>query len=168
MKHTYSLIRLPVTLLVVMFLVLVGSIYSCLSPFPQSSNLQFSSNGQRIYYTATSSSDQPITYTGSFRMMHPITCVNCHGPEGKGGQVHMMMQNFDVPDITWHRLSEEEHHEDEAAEHEEHPPYTEETLKTAITKGINPAGESLDEEMPRWTMSQQDLDDLVDFLKTLE
>ena len=53
-------------------------------------------------------------------------------------------------------------------EHEEHPPYTEETLKSAITKGINPAGEPLDEEMPRWRMSEQDLDDLVDFIKTLE
>ena len=79
----------------------------------------------------------------------------------------MMMQNFDVPDITWQRLTEEEHHEEEEAEHEEHPPYTEETIRQAITKGINPAGEPLDEEMPRWKMSQQDLNDLMEFLKKL-
>ncbi len=53
-------------------------------------------------------------------------------------------------------------------EHEEHPPYTEETLKSAITRGINPAGDPLDEAMPRWRMSGQDLDDLVVFIKTLE
>ena len=164
--YQYIMARLLTIFGVITIFIVVGSIISCTSPFQQQSSLQFSSNGQRIYYTATSSSSKPITYSGSFRMMHPITCVNCHGPEGKGGRVHMMMQNFDVPDITWHRLSEEEHHEDE--EHEKHPPYTEETLKTAITKGINPAGEQLDEEMPRWNMSQNDLNNLVDFLKTLE
>ena len=82
----------------------------------------------------------------------------------------MMMWSFDTPDITWDKLTQEEHHEEESDtdEHEEHPPYTEETLKSAITRGINPAGEPLDEEMPRWIMSGQDLDDLVDFIKTLE
>ena len=82
----------------------------------------------------------------------------------------MMMWAFDVPDITWDSLTEEEHHEDKAKaeEHEEHPPYTEETLKRAITQGVDPAGEPLDQEMPRWRMSELDLDDLVKFVKTLK
>ena len=81
----------------------------------------------------------------------------------------MMMWSFDTPDITWGNLTEE-HHEDEPGEneHEEHPPYTEETLKRAIAKGLDPAGEPLDEAMPRWRMSERDLDDLVEFIKTLE
>ena len=103
-------------------------------------------------------------------MMHSITCANCHGLDGKGGRVNMMMSYFDVPDITWDKLTQEEHHEEDSDkdEHEEHPPYTEETLKSAITRGINPAGERFDEEMPRWRMSGRDLDDLVEFIKTLE
>ena len=82
----------------------------------------------------------------------------------------MMMSSFNVPDITWDKLTQEEHHEEDSGkdEHEEHPPYTEETLKSAIIRGINPAGEAFDEEMPRWRMSGQDLDDLVEFIKTLE
>lgn len=82
----------------------------------------------------------------------------------------MMMSYFDTPNITWDVLTQEEEHEEEPGktEHEEHPPYTEETLKRAITKGIDPAGEPLDDEMPRWRMSEQDLDDLVEFIKTLE
>ena len=81
----------------------------------------------------------------------------------------MMMLSFDTPDITWDNLTEE-HHEDEPGEdeHEEHPPYAEDTLKRAVTRGINPAGEPLDEAMPRWRMSERDLDDLVEFIKTLE
>jgi mono/diheme cytochrome c family protein len=103
-------------------------------------------------------------------MMHTIACANCHGSDGKGGRVNMMMWSFNVPDITWDKLTGEEHHEEQenGEQHEEHPPYTEETLKSAITGGINPAGEPLDEEMPRWKMSTQDLNDLVNFIKTLK
>lgn len=95
------------------------------------------------------------------------TCANCHGPDGKGARVFMMMSSFRSPDITWDNLTEGEHDGGEE-EHEEHPPYTEETLKEAITRGINPAGERLDEEMPRWRMTESDLNDLVAFIKTLE
>ena len=82
----------------------------------------------------------------------------------------MMMWRFDVPSITWDNLTQEEYHEEKPGEdeHEEHPPYTKETLRRAIIKGIDPAGEPLDELMPRWRMSEQDLDDLVEFMVTLE
>jgi len=153
-------------------LILSGAtlLISCFSPYGWGGGYRYSSNGERIYFTTESSSSESITYSGGIRMMHPIACVNCHGPEGKGGRVAMMMWQFDVPDITWDNLTREEHHEKEPGqeEHEEHPPYTEETLKRAITRGIDPAGEPLDEEMPRWRMSERDLNDLVDFIMTLE
>jgi hypothetical protein len=38
--------------------------------------------------------------------------------------------------------------------------------KRAITEGVDPAGEPLDLTMPRWQMSERDLDDLLEFLKT--
>ncbi len=82
----------------------------------------------------------------------------------------MMMWQLDVPDITWDNLAKEERHEEASgeAEHEEHPPYTVETLKRAITRGIDPAGEPLDREMPRWRMSERDLADLTEFIMGLE
>ncbi len=103
-------------------------------------------------------------------MHRRIACVSCHGPEGRGGRVTMMMWSFNVPDITWDNLTQDEPHEEEPGqdEHEEHPPYTGETLRRAITRGIDPGGEPLDEEMPRWRMSERDLDDLVEFIMTLE
>ena len=129
----------------------------------------YASNGERIYFTATSSSGNPVTYTGSITMLHSISCVNCHGADGRGGRVNMMMWSFDVPDITWEHLTSEEHDENGTGEEDhEHPPYTEETVKRAITEGVDPAGEPLDEEMPRWNMSEKDLDDLISFLKTLD
>lgn len=121
----------------------------------------FSSNGQRIYFTATSTSGQPITYSGGPSMMMPgkLACVNCHGPEGHGGRVNIMMYSFDVPNITWPELT---------AQDMDHPPYTEETLKRAITQGLDPAGNPLEYPMPRWQMSDSDLNDLIGFIKTLK
>lgn len=121
------------------------------------------SNDQRIYNTSTSDSGEPITYTGGPGMMMPLelACANCHGPEGRGGTVQFMMQTFDVPNITWPVLTGPD-------PNKERPPYTEETLKQAITQSVDPGGSPLDYPMPRWQMSPQDLNDLVALIKTLK
>jgi cytochrome c oxidase subunit 2 len=120
-------------------------------------------NGKMIYNTSTSDSGAPITYTGGPGMMMPaeLACATCHGPQGHGGTVHFMMQTFDVPSITWPVLTGPD-------PDMQHPPYTEATLKQAITQGIDPGGSPLDYPMPRWQMSLQDLDDLVSFITTLK
>ena len=118
----------------------------------------FSSNGQRIYSTAESASGQLILYSGGpgTMMQGRIACANCHGQDGKGGRIDFMMRSFDVPDITWTNLTQD------------NPPFTEETLERAIIQGIDPEGDPLEYAMPRWQMSAQDLNDLVGFLKTLK
>ena len=93
-------------------------------------------------------------------MMHGrIACVNCHGADGHGGNVRIMMTSFEAPDITWAALT---------GQHEDHAPYTEATIKDAITKGLEPNGKELEIYMPRWQMADEDLDDLLSFLKTLK
>jgi hypothetical protein len=78
----------------------------------------------------------------------------------------MMMRTFTAPDIRYETLVGEEEMAHEHEE-EEHPPYTNETIKRAISQGVNPAGELLERPMPRWTMSEEDLVDLLDYLKGL-
>jgi hypothetical protein len=127
----------------------------------------YSSNGEQIYFTATSQRGMPIVSDIGTGMMGGgmMTCANCHGPDGHGGRVQMMMRTFVAPDVRYKTLtSEEMEHEGE----EVHPPYTDETIKQAITEGIEPNGEPLDWPMPRWSMSDEDLDDLLAFLKTLD
>jgi cytochrome c oxidase subunit 2 len=149
----------------VAFIVLLAVLLGCshAPTYPPSTTVpgggSFTSNGQRIYFTATSSSGQPIIPQGFSMMMTNIACVNCHGPEGQGGTVYMMMQRFDVPNITWPMLT---------APGQDHPPYTEDTLKQAITEGIDPAGDQLNQFMPRWQMSAGDLNDLVNYIMTLK
>ncbi len=127
------------------------------------SGRQYRSNGEQIYFAGTSQRGTTIT---SDRRMGMTTCASCHGPDGRGGQGRMMMRSFSAPDIRYMTLTAEEvEHEHE--EKEEHPPYTDATIKRAITAGLNPAGEALEWPMPRWTMSDADLEDLVEYLKSL-
>lgn len=128
---------------------------------------EFDSNGEMIFYTGTNENGDWIQFDGGPRWiyMHGGACVSCHGEGGKGGVVpHMCYE--EAPSITYHDLTEEEHAEE--GEEEAHPPYTDETIKKAITEGIEPDGEELDPCMPRWQISEADMDDLLEYLKTLE
>ncbi|MGQ9626654.1 MAG: c-type cytochrome [Anaerolineae bacterium] len=124
---------------------------------------EFSSNGEQIYFTSTSQRGTPILSDMGMGMMSMMTCASCHGPDGQGGRIWMMMRAFVAPDIRYKTLTSREH-----AEEEKHKPYTDEDIKRAITRGVEPDGEMLDWPMPRWTMSEEDLNDLLEFLKTLE
>lgn len=122
------------------------------------------SNGETIYFTGRNERGEGIPFDGgpTWLYMHGGSCATCHGADGRGGAPVMM--GTEIPgDIRYDHLLEEEHEEGE-----DHPPYTEELIKRAITLGLNPAGEPLDSTMPRWNMSDQDLDDLIEFLKTLD
>ncbi len=162
------------------FLVAIAALIIWLPNWPSGlvSQGRFESNGERIYFTATSQRDTEISAEmpvggGRMRGMRlRMTCASCHGPDGRGGHIQMMMETVEVPDIRYETLTTEGHggHDNGNGEEEEeeHEAYTEETLKQAITEGIAPDGESLDWPMPRWSMSEEDLDDLIDFLKSLE
>lgn len=157
---------------------------------------EFASNGERIYFTSTSDRDTTITPTGLFSsggmlgqgkarepmgngtarepmgngtarepMGHSLqteimandvlSCATCHRSDGHGGEHTMMgMQTMDSPDIRW-SARQAEFNDDE-------------TLRLAIIQGEDPDGETmLNENMPRWQIGHEDLDDLIGFLKTL-
>jgi len=139
----------------------------------ESAKKTFSSNGERIYFTATSNSGQRISAIGGMMVHAEITsCADCHGEDGRGREVRMMMHSFTAPDIRYDSLTSTHHHEEEAEDDHsvegEEPPYTDETIKEAITKGLDPSRKRLDPIMPRWNMSGADLEDLLDYLKSLK
>jgi cytochrome c oxidase subunit 2 len=116
----------------------------------------FQSNGERIYFTATSDSGEAIISSlGSMTMRRGMmSCAACHGPDGKGGKGRMMMWTFDAPDIRYSSLSGKN--------------YTDDLIKRAITKGIDEEGKPLNLSMPVWQISDSDLNDLTGFLKSLK
>jgi mono/diheme cytochrome c family protein len=78
----------------------------------------------------------------------------------------MMMTTTEAPDIRYTVLTKGEH--DEAHGEGPHQPYSDETIKRAITQGVDPAGNPLSWVMPRWDMTDEQFNDLLDFIKTLE
>lgn len=139
----------------------------------------FSSNGERIYFTATNDRSQRIPYRGgpNFGGMmmgmgnNNLACASCHGPDGRGGLHRMHMQVMDAPDIRYVALSSEEeaeeHGGDEGHEHAGGG-YDLDDFRLAVIDGQHPNGEPLSWEMPRWRMTDEDLADLFDYLKSLD
>ena len=78
-----------------------------------------------------------------------------------------MMGTKVPPDIRYQALtSGEQGHVGE--EGEEGHRYTDEEILKAITEGVEPDGKRLDPTMPRWKIKDQDLKDLLEYLKTLD
>ena len=133
----------------------------------------FASNGERIYFTSTSERGGAITYTGGpdvggMMMGGSMTCASCHGPTGRGGRHIMHMEVMNASDIRWPALISEsgEGHGD-GGEDGDHPTeYGLEEFRLAVVEGKHPDGKRLKADMPRWKMSEEDLNDLLSYLKT--
>lgn len=122
-----------------------------------------SSAGQRIYYTgADASGPIPRTSTGG-GMMGTLACVNCHGQDGRGGRVGMMMfGRIDVPDIRYSTLTTTRSEDGTTV-----PAWTDADIARAIRDGVEPDGRSLKAPMPRWSMTDVDIADVITYLKEL-
>ncbi len=118
-------------------------------------------DGELIFRTGRGEDGRPISYRDGPPMR--MSCAACHGIQGQGGQIHLMMRTVDVPPITWTALTSA-HQEDE----EHHPPYTEATLRRAITQGVDAGNEPLDPLMPRWQLTDDEWEALLAYLKTLQ
>lgn len=121
----------------------------------------YSSVGERIYFTGQSGSGTTIGAIGGHHhmQMHGGSCVTCHGADREGGGRMWPWFWVTAPSLTQSALLGD--HEDTGHSHDV---YDASSLKRAITDGVNPAGEQLDDLMPRWQMSEQDMDELVHFL----
>ena len=128
---------------------------------------RFQSNGERIYFTAMSASRRRINSRGGGMHMSMMGggCVTCHGADRRGGRVMPRFWEV-VPPLTPAALFDEHAEGEKEDGHGDHEGYTNETLRRAITQGVDPGGKSLDPAMPRWSMSTQDLDDLIAYLKS--
>lgn len=135
----------------------------------------FTSKGEQIYFTAINERGQRLRYSGvqnfggmMMGMGTNLACVSCHGSDGRGGIHTMHMAVMDAPDIRYSSLSsEEDEHEGDHAHKDEHDEYDLEAFRLAVVEGVHPDGESLSRDMPRWRMSDEDLEDLFDYLKSL-
>jgi len=129
----------------------------------------FKSNGEQIYFTGVNQDGERINYTGGpafgGMMGRPIlTCASCHGPTAQGGRHTMHMIVMDAPDIRIAALAAEEEGEEG---HGGGGGYTLEDFRRAVVEGRHPDGKPMDTNMPRWQLSDRDLEDLYNYLNSL-
>jgi len=119
----------------------------------------YSSVGEQIYLSGVGSDGTAIQRTapavseGSL-MMGGGGCGSCHGANGRGGTIQMMMgTTIKTPDITYDALIKEG--------------FTDATIKRAIREGLDEADKPLEDAMPRWQMSDADANSTIAYLKEL-
>lgn len=121
--------------------------------------------GQQIYRHGTSPLGQEITALlnkdGTEVSASVLACANCHGHDGRGKPEGGVTPS----NITWDALTKP--YEITHPSGRKHPPYTERSLKRAITMGLDSAGHQLHVAMPRFRMVHQDVDDLIAYLKVV-
>jgi hypothetical protein len=119
----------------------------------------YSSVGEQIFLTGVGSDGQAIQRTSpavseGTLMMGGNGCGSCHAANGRGGTISMMMgTTIQTPDITYDALIKEG--------------FTDATIKRAIREGLDEADKPLEDAMPRWQMSDADVDATIAYLKQL-
>lgn len=119
----------------------------------------FASDGERIFLSGVGVDGRNISRTaprisqGSL-MMGGGGCASCHAASGRGGTIRMMSGiAIKAPDVTYDALIKEG--------------FTDASIRKAIREGLDETGKPLDAAMPRWQMSDSDLDATLNYLKQL-
>jgi len=122
--------------------------------------------GKQIYLRGEGGSDAPVhALLGDPPMQvsaKMLPCVNCHGYSGRG----IPEGGVTPSNVAWSALTKS--YGTVHATGRRHGPYDENTLKRAISKGIDPAGNTLGVGMPKFEMGDEDFDALIAYLKCIE
>lgn len=137
---------------------------------PETSSLRegettvYATNGARIYYTAKSESGDPILSSAAFgdATGPPAkACADCHGADGGGGAIPTDSGYVRTPPIAFARLASPVSYRGGRG-------FDEATLALTLRTGIRVDGYLLSPLMPRWQMSNSDMNDLIAHLKTFD
>jgi mono/diheme cytochrome c family protein len=117
--------------------------------------------GRRIYTTGVDE-DGRVIRRSAIMMFGRAACAQCHGADARGRKISSMMGSFEAPDIRWSTLSRPMQEENGALE----PAYDAATFGKALREGIDSAGDTLEAPMPRWDLTDAQVEALIAFLKT--
>jgi len=122
--------------------------------------------GKQLYLRGTSASGREVSAVlGDENIEIPasaLPCGSCHGHDGLGRPEGGVTPS----NLTWEYLSKPYGHGHSG--NRIHVPFSDETLKRAITQGVDPSGNELATAMPAYHMEPGDLVDLVAYLKQLD
>src|SRR6185503_11938828 len=120
--------------------------------------------GKAFYLRGESASGQEITaMMGEVDVpASTLTCAGCHGNRGQG----ITEGGVTAGNMTWAFLTKPYGHADDGGR--KHPPFTESSFARLMTSGVDPAGNKLAVAMPNYRMTQEDMANLIAYLKRIE
>jgi ABC-type branched-subunit amino acid transport system substrate-binding protein len=125
-----------------------------------------SQRGRHLFFKGEKSNAEPLTANvGAASIPVPATalpCVGCHGRDGQGRPEGGVRPS----DITWFNLTKE--YGGSTLLGRRYRSYDESSFLTAVTEGIDSAGNKLDSSMPRYNIARQDARDLIAYLKVIQ
>lgn len=120
--------------------------------------------GKAFYLRGESASGQEITaMMGEVDVpASTLTCAGCHGNRGQG----ITEGGVTAGNMTWTFLTKPYGHADDGGR--KHPPFTESSFARLLTSGVDPAANKLAVAMPTYRMPQEDMANLIAYLKRIE
>src|SRR5215470_6756756 len=120
--------------------------------------------GKALYLRGESASGQEITalLNDIDVPASTLTCAGCHGARGEG----KTEGGVTAGNMTWAHLTKPYGHSDEGGR--KHPAFSETSFTRLLTSGLDPAGNKLAVAMPTYRMSQEDMANLIAYLKRIE
>ncbi len=121
--------------------------------------------GASIYLKGKTYSDQSFALIGKSSAEAPVKlfpCKNCHGMDGKGRKEG----GIESPNITWRYLTKP--YLFQLPTGRQRPSYTIETFKRVLLTGVDSAGQTLSHTMPRYKLTDYELESLLNFLQKIE
>src|SRR6185503_9226333 len=91
-----------------------------------------------------------------------LTCAGCHGNRGQG----ITEGGVTAGNMTWAFLTKPYGHSDDGGR--KHPSFTENSFTRLLTAGVDPGGNKLAVAMPTYRMPQEDMANLIAYLKRIE
>ena len=120
--------------------------------------------GKAFYLRGESASGQEITaLMGDIDVpASTLTCAGCHGLRGEG----ITEGGVTAGPLTWSFLTKPYGHTDEGGR--KHQAFSETSFVRMLTAGLDPAGNKLAVAMPTYRMPQEDMANLIAYLKRIE
>jgi ABC-type branched-subunit amino acid transport system substrate-binding protein len=146
-------------------LILLVTIAACLVSVAQYRELTpQEKRGKAFYLRGETASGQEIT-----ALMNDVdvpastlSCAGCHGARGEG----KTEGGVTAGNLTWSYLTKPYGHNDEGGR--KHGAFSEASFTRMITSGLDPAGNKVAVAMPTYRMPQEDMADLIAYLKRIE
>jgi hypothetical protein len=156
----YVFIMIAVLLAVLLFSAACQSPVSSTISDTSSTSVSKEFLGKTIYVYGTDTSGQTIPRSGVAGMMgSTVTCAYCHGDDARGRTIQIMMSQIQTPDIRWSTLIAPPAEPGDVA-------FDPDSFFRAVTQGIDPTGSVLNTFMPRWQLTRDESDAIIEYLKT--